>query len=163
MTAIQEQTETVRAIGPSPAEEIREVLGVKLDWKLRSTDTGGHYCVIEIEVPQGAGIPLHSHEAQEAFYVLEGRAEFARMGAQGPEWVPIEKGMMAQIPSYALHGFRNESGSAARLLITCTAGLEPFFREAATPVTGHPPAIEEIQRVLGIAEKHGQRFLPPSH
>ena len=54
-----------------------------------------------------------------------------------------------------------------KLLLTCAAGLGRFFEEASTPLTENQSARanvspEEIQRVLEIAMKHGQRFPAPA-
>lgn len=49
------------------------VLGVELEWKLRSGDTLNQYCVLGATVPPGVGIPPHQHPQQEAFFVLEGQ------------------------------------------------------------------------------------------
>ena len=40
---------------------------------LRSEQSGGHASMIEIVVPaHNAGPPLHTHDFDEAFYILEG-------------------------------------------------------------------------------------------
>ncbi|WP_157628217.1 hypothetical protein [Ensifer sp. BR816] len=55
--------------------------------------------------------------------------------------------------------------AAVRLLITCAQGLEAFFHEAgvanAVGSPSGPPSPEAIERVIGIAIKHGQTFAPP--
>jgi quercetin dioxygenase-like cupin family protein len=44
---------------------------------LRSEETGGHVSVTEIVVPpHSAGPPLHMHDFDEAFYLLEGELIF---------------------------------------------------------------------------------------
>jgi quercetin dioxygenase-like cupin family protein len=44
---------------------------------LRSEETGGHVSVTEIVVPpHSAGPPLHTHDFDEAFYLLEGELIF---------------------------------------------------------------------------------------
>jgi hypothetical protein len=65
------------------------------------------------------------------------------------------------VPSNALHGFLNEGGETATVLIICTRELESFLLEAGTPLSHQrpgPPPPDEILRVLGIAAKHGQQF-----
>ena len=74
---------------------------------------------------------------------------------------------MVNIPPDVIHGFRNESDRDVKLLLTCEAGLGRFFEEAGTPLTENQSARanvsgEEIQRVLEIAKKHGQRFPAPA-
>jgi hypothetical protein len=70
---------------------------------------------------------------------------------------------MVNIPPDAIHGFRNEGDREVKLLLTCQAELGRFFEEASTPLTENDSAranvtLEDIQRVLEIAKKHGQRF-----
>jgi quercetin dioxygenase-like cupin family protein len=44
---------------------------------LRSEETGGRMSVVEIVVPpHNAGPPLHTHDFDEAFYLLEGELIF---------------------------------------------------------------------------------------
>ncbi len=104
-------------------------------------------------VPPGAGIPLHHHAMQETFWVVDGTAEFARVGANGPEWVPISAGDTVHVPGWAFHGFRNGSNSNTRILLTCAAGLESFFRGTGLPVAAGaelpsgPPSSEHIAQI----------------
>lgn len=142
-----------------------DVLGVILEWKLAAAETDGAYCVLEATVPPGVGVPMHQHAEQEAFYVIEGEASFARMGEKGVEWIAATPGDVVRIPGDVMHGFRNAGSAPVRLLITAEGKLAEFFEEAGAPVkpgVAGPPAMEEIQRVMAIAEKHGQRFAPPS-
>ncbi|MGA2647823.1 MAG: hypothetical protein ABSF15_24250 [Candidatus Sulfotelmatobacter sp.] len=55
-----------------------------MEWKLTAEETGGHYCVLETFVPPG--VPPHQHVEKEAFYVVEGTLEVARLGSAGLEW-----------------------------------------------------------------------------
>ena len=48
---------------------------------LRSEETGAQMSVTEILVPPGAGPPLHTHDFDEAYYVLEGEFLF-EVGAE---------------------------------------------------------------------------------
>src|ERR1700733_5165389 len=63
-----------------------EVLGIELEWKLRRNDTVDQYCVLAATMPPGAGVPLHQHPQQEAFFILEGQAEFAVENGAGLTW-----------------------------------------------------------------------------
>ncbi|MGK9165057.1 cupin domain-containing protein [Inquilinus limosus] len=144
-----------------------EVLGILLEAKISEAETGGHYSLFEAVVPPGAGVPLHQHAQQEAFYVLEGQAQFCRIGASGGEWIDVGPGDTVTIPGGVMHGFRNPGSAPVRVLITCAQGLEAFFREAGVPVTAAspvpsgPPSPAAIERVIGIAIMHGQTFAPP--
>lgn len=143
------------------------VLGILCEWKLKPEETGGIYGMIETLVPPGAGVPMHSHAAHEAFHVLEGQAEFERLGLNGPEWLQANPGDLYQIPGDTMHGFRNPGSSPARLLVLFGADLAPFFEEAGVPVDSGakslagPPTPEQIARGLAIMRKHGMRFADP--
>ena len=144
-----------------------EILGIELEWKLRRNDTVNHYCVLAATMPPGVGVPLHQHPQQEAFFILEGRAQFAVENGAPLAWKEVNPGDMVNIPPDAIHGFRNESDREVKLLLTCEAELGKFFEEASTPLAANQTARpnvspEEIQRVLEIARKHGQRFPAPA-
>ena len=152
---------------PGQRNDRIDILGVELEWKLRLEDTDGRYCVLAATVAPGVGVPPHQHPDQEAFFVLEGRPEFALAEGDKLAWKTAAPGDMVRIPVDAAHGFRNESGGVVRLLIMCTAGLGRFFEEAGVPLaegetaaTNLSPAT--IQYVIGIAEKYGQRFPVPA-
>lgn len=140
-----------------------DVLGVTLQWKLRSQDTDGQYCALHATVPPGCMVPPHQHVEQEAFFVLEGTAEFAAMQNGLLHWTPVHAGTMVNIPSDSVHGFRNASETDVRCLITAHPKIENFFLEAAAPIRTRAgaPGMDEIERVLAVARKHGQRFLAP--
>lgn len=140
------------------------VLGVTLEWQLRSQQTNGQYCVLLATVPPQCMVPPHQHVEHEAFFVLEGTAEFASLIDGSLQWKPVSKGGMVNIPSDSVHGFRNVSKTDVTCLITAHPGIENFFVEAASPSqsSATPPTLQEIERVLAVARKHGQRFLPPT-
>jgi quercetin dioxygenase-like cupin family protein len=144
--------------------ETVDVLGIWCEWKTTEDETNHHYSVMEMTVPPGAGVPLHRHAIQETFTVLDGSAEFGRLGKNGEEWLPIAPGEVVNVPNWAYHGFRNSSSSPARIQLTCAAGLEAFFRECgiqAEPGSapgGAPLSKAAIERVAAIAAKHGSFF-----
>jgi quercetin dioxygenase-like cupin family protein len=143
-----------------------DVLGIWCEWKTTEAETNHHYSVMEMTVPPGAGVPLHRHAVQETFTVLDGSAEYGRLGENGEEWLPIAIGDVVNVPNWAYHGFRNASSSPARIQLTCAAGLEAFFRECGIPAppgstpSGARPSEIDIQRVASIAAKHGSFFFP---
>lgn len=137
-----------------------DVLGIELEWKLQRSDTQGRYCVMTATMPPGSGVPPHQHPQQEAFFILDGEAEFAV--GDSLRWQKVHAGDMVNIPHDAVHGFRNVSDRSVSVLLTCEGDLGNFFEEAGTPLadneTPTQPTPEAIGRVLDIAKKHGQRF-----
>src|ERR1700719_1384628 len=105
---------------------------------LTGKDTAGRYCLIDMLVPAGGGPPLHRHDFEEMFTVLEGEIEITFRGAKSV----LRAGETANIPANAQHHFHNVSGQPARLLCLCSpAGMEEFFMAVGIPlVTRTTPA-----------------------
>jgi quercetin dioxygenase-like cupin family protein len=117
---------------------------------LRSEQSGGEVAVIETGPGPGVGPPLHHHDFDEAFYVIEGeltfqvRDELHRVGAGG----------LAFAPRGVPHTFANLSDAPARQLIVCTpAGFERYFARMAAERQGtNPPewAMQPIPEVTRV-------------
>jgi quercetin dioxygenase-like cupin family protein len=104
---------------------------------VRSEETGGHVSVTEIEVPpHTAGPPLHTHDFDEAFYVLEGELIFQVEDAlvtKGP-------GELSFAPRNVAHALANHSDAPARYVLVCTpAGFERHWARVAAESAGVEP------------------------
>lgn len=104
---------------------------------LRSEESGGVVSVVETVAPAGfAGPPLHLHDFDEAFYVLEGELTFQledRLITAGP-------GELAFAPRNVPHTYANLSGAPARVMIVCTpAGFERYFARMEAERAGVDP------------------------
>jgi quercetin dioxygenase-like cupin family protein len=141
-----------------------EILGVELEWRLTDSETDNKYCVLEATIPPGVVVPPHRHPDQESFFVLEGAPEFASEHPNGLEWCFSTPGEMINIPSMALHAFRNPTHSDVRVLITCTPNLGRYFEEAGLPFQRESPyrmtvpSTEQVERVLEIGERFGHIY-----
>ena len=104
---------------------------------LRSEQSGGHVSVMENIVRAGsAGPPLHMHDFDEAFYMLEGELVFQIDG----ERFTRRAGEFAFAPRNVAHALANHSEADARYLLVCTpAGLERHFARAAAASQGVEP------------------------
>ena len=115
-------------------------------------DTAGKYTLIDMYVPPGGGPPPHRHDFEEMFTVLEGEVELSFRGEQ----LVARAGETVNVPANAPHGFRNASGTAARLLCMCTPpGQEEFFIAVGTPVrsrTEAPPSLDKDAQAAFIAK-----------
>lgn len=102
-------------------------------------ETNGRYCLIEMLVPDGGGPPLHRHDFEEMFSLLEGELDFTFRGKSQT----VRAGSTVNVPANAPHAFKNVSGGTARMLCMCTpAGQEEFFATVGFPVesrTSQPP------------------------
>jgi quercetin dioxygenase-like cupin family protein len=103
---------------------------------LRGEETDGHLAVVEIT--GGGRPPLHRHDFDEAFYVLDGELTFQL----GEERFVRGAGELAFAPRGVPHTYANLSGAQAHALIVITpAGFERYFaRLAAERSGGEPPA-----------------------
>ena len=124
---------------------------------VRSEQSSGRVGVIESLMPPGAGgPPLHKHDFDEAFYVIDGELTFKLDG----ELVTVGAGELAFAPGGEPHTFTNRSDAPARFLIVCTpAGFErEFARRAARKDGVDPPdwALGEIPPVTRVGPRIGE-------
>jgi mannose-6-phosphate isomerase-like protein (cupin superfamily) len=93
--------------------------------------TNGHFGLFRWDMSaQAGGATPHYHRTfTESFYVLAGSVRLF----DGAAWVPATAGDFLFAPERGIHGFRNESGQPASLLILFTPGSprEAYFRELA--------------------------------
>ena len=135
---------------------------------LGGEETNNALGVIDMLVPPNAGPVPHSHPTiQESFFVIEGELTFR---TETQTYV-AKKGAFIEIPfGGAIHNFKNETDSIARLLCLVTpSGLEKMFRELGTPVAvGElkpmtPPSPEQLQRIKEATIKYQQEVFPPDY
>jgi quercetin dioxygenase-like cupin family protein len=130
-----------------------------------AADTGDAFSLFEGRVAPRQGPPLHRHQDDEAFLVLEGAFDFQVGEAQrhlGP-------GGFAFVSKQTLHTFRNSSAEhEGRLLImTLPAGAhERFFAEIgepeadpSAPFSTQPPDFEQL---VTAGKRYGFEILLPS-
>ncbi len=118
---------------------------------LRSEDTGGHVSVTEIVVPpHSAGPPLHTHDFDETFYMLEGKLIFQVQDAL----VTKGAGELSFAARNVAHTLANHSDAAARYLLVCTpAGFERHWARIAADAAGVDPpewALQPIPEVTVV-------------
>jgi quercetin dioxygenase-like cupin family protein len=115
---------------------------------LRSEETGGHVSVTEIVVPpHNAGPPLHKHDFDEAFYLLEGELMFQVEDAL----VTKGAGELSFAPRNAAHTLGNHSDAPARYLLICTpAGFERHWARIAAEEAGIEPPQWALQPIPEI-------------
>ena len=138
------------------------VLGTTLRLLAGGADTGDTFALLEVTVPPGATVPMHSHPQAEAFYVLDGELEFGRQSGEAVSVSRVAAGQCVHVPREARHSFRNAGPGDVRVLVACEAGLVAFFEDAGRePATDGPPTREQIDRVVAIMQRHGQRLFGP--
>ena len=118
---------------------------------LRSEEPDGEVSLTEIVVPpHTAGPPLHTHDFDEAFYMLEGELIFQ------VDEVLVTKGAgeLAFAPRNVAHALANHGDAPARYLLVCTpAGFERHWARMAAEAAGvEPPqwALDPIPEVTVV-------------
>ena len=124
---------------------------LRTDILLRSEETGGRMSVVEIVVPPDtAGPPLHTHDFDEAFYVLEGELIFQVEDAL----VTKGAGELSFAPRNVPHALANHSDAPARYALVCTpAGFERHWARVAAEAAGITPpqwALQPIPEVTVV-------------
>ena len=112
---------------------------------LRSEETDGQVSLIENVVPpHSAGPPLHRHDFDEAFYLLEGELIFQVGDVLATKGV----GELAFAPRNVAHALANHSDASARYLLVCTpAGFERHFARIAAEAAGVAPPLWALQAI----------------
>src|ERR671936_2602556 len=113
------------------------VQNLRTNVRLRSEKTGGHVSVTEIVVPpHSAGPPLHTHDFDEAFYMLEGELIFQVEDALETKGA----GELSFAPRNVRHALANYSTATARYLLLCApAGFERHWARMAAEQAGVEP------------------------
>jgi quercetin dioxygenase-like cupin family protein len=119
--------------------------------------TSGEISVIENRVPAGwPGPPLHTHDFDETFYVLEGELTFQVEDAL----VTRSPGEVAFAQRGVAHTLANLSAAPARYVLICNpAGFERHFaRLAAEAADVEPPgwALQPIPEVTRVGPRIGE-------
>jgi len=125
---------------------------------LRSEQSGEHIAVMDNIVGAGfPGPPLHHHDFDETFYVLEGELTFQL----GKEIFTRPQGGLAFAPRGAHHTLANQSGAEARYVLVCTpGGFERRFDLMAAEQTGvepPPEARKPIPETIFVGPRIGER------
>jgi mannose-6-phosphate isomerase-like protein (cupin superfamily) len=128
---------------------------------LSGQDTGGAYCLLEVSLAPGMGVPRHTHTREdESYFVLAGELEIV----VGGKTFILKPGDSLVAPRGIHHQLRN-SGDVENhyLLIFWPSGFEGFLEATAVPAADNavaptePPAAV-IRNVHELAGEYGILF-----
>ncbi len=136
-------------LGPGDGSRLT-ALGSTYTTKADGVLSRGAYWLVEEEF-WGESTPLHTHVgAEEAFYVLSGRAA---VWVDGDETV-AGPGTFLLVPRGTPHGLRRLSDEAVRMVtLVSPAGLERFFE--AVVQQGEEELLADPERLVALAAEHG--------
>jgi quercetin dioxygenase-like cupin family protein len=134
--------------------------GTRLQIHADSSDTRGHFALLEFAGGPGGEPPLHVHRYEdELFYVLEGELRVFR----GCEEIILRSGESALLPRNIPHTFKIVSSHARGLVYITPGGFEGYFRELGTAVETFASQREAPRRtpaeMMQVAERYGVAFL----
>ena len=110
---------------------------------LAGADTGGAFCLLEVSLAPGIGVPRHTHTREdETYYVVSGELEVI----VGEEVFVLKAGDTLMAPRDIPHELRN-SGSTTNhyLLVFSPSGFEEFIMATALPAPDNAVAPTERQ------------------
>ncbi len=108
-----------------------------------SSTNGGFGLYRWVMGPEPSGPDPHFHRSiSESFFVLEGTVRIH----DGTRWIDTEPGDFVHVPQGGIHGFRNESGEPASMLLHFAPGAprEEYFEGLAEFARSGPPGDEEL-------------------
>jgi quercetin dioxygenase-like cupin family protein len=153
------QSETLRK------GQVFEVPATMVTFLAIAADTGGSFSLFEYRVAPQQGIPLHRHNDDEAFLILEGILQFQIED----QYLDLGPGEFAFVPRQSRHRFLNESAEKVGRILAITlpgGNHERFFAEigelktdAAGPFSTKPP---DIEKIMTVGKRYGFEVLPPS-
>ena len=131
--------------------------------RVSSGEGDGRLSVIEMTVPAGAMTPLHVHDEDESYYVLDGEVALY----VGDEVSTLGRGDSFLAPRGVPHTFRPET--ELRMLVVTEGAFERFVRAvgrpaeflAPPPALDAPPSTELLDFVSREAARNGIEILGP--
>ena len=127
--------------------------GTEVQYLATGDTTGGLFGLYKWSMgPGSGGADPHFHRTMaESFYILTGTVQVY----DGHEWVDAEVGDFVHVPAGGIHGFSNESGAPASMLIHFAPGTP---REQYFEGLNHLDELSAEQRT-GFFIEHDNNFL----
>ena len=128
---------------------------------LAGADTGGAYCLLDVSLAPGIGVPRHTHTREdETYYVLSGELKVEA----GDQTFLLRPGDTLFAPRNIPHQLKNTGQAENRyLLVFSPAGFENFIDATAVtapegaPAPTEPPPVA-VQNVMELAASYGIHF-----
>ena len=131
--------------------------GNRVRYLATGASTGGLFGLYRWEMgPEVSGPGPHFHRTMaESFYVLDGTIAIF----DGRTWVPCAAGDWVHVPIGGVHGFRNESGAPASMLIHFAPGAprEGYFEGLARFARDGMPDADELAAFYAAHDNHWVR------
>jgi len=132
-------------VKPNNYEPALSVVGTNVTVLAANEDTKGQEFTFQ-SGGQGMGPPPHSHDWDEAFFVLRGSVEFACDG----NTETCSPGTLVFVPGGTVHAFKYGPDGGAMLEVTGDGSMaSQMFAAVDEEVPPGPPDVDKIIEVLG--------------
>jgi mannose-6-phosphate isomerase-like protein (cupin superfamily) len=157
MSAENAYPTSIIILGPGGGIPVGGSAGTPTTVKLRGADVDGAYSLLEMEVPSGNGNRLHvHHDAEEAFYVLEGELTIRIRDEEHR----VSVGSLILVPRGAPHSFANQGDRVAKaIFIFSPPGTERWFEEMTELRRASPDGRLDWETTKALALKYGTEFI----
>lgn len=150
-----EVTARFRPVDATP--ELLLATGGAAGYLATGATTSGRFGLYRWDMPPtpGGAAPHFHRTISESFFVLSGEVDIY----DGNDWVPARPGDFTYVPEGGLHGFRNESGAPASMLILFAPGAprEAYFEGLAEMAAGRwQPSQDEF---TAFCEEHDNIYV----
>ena len=121
-------------------------------WLVHEDEVGDGFLLFEDTVDPGKRTPLHTHPADETFYLLDGSMLLHIDGVEHE----LRAGGVAVIPRGVPHAFLAQAEGARMLCLHTPGGSEGFYRAASEPaLPGEPAVAVDFDRIRQAAASTG--------
>ncbi len=133
---------------PDQREPALNVVGTEVT-VLASNEATQSYGITLQQGEEGTGPPPHSHDWDEAFYILKGEIHFL---CDGKDYV-CAVGTLVHVPRGTVHGFRYGKGGGQMLEITGAGALAAQMFTAIDREI--PPGPPDVPKLLDVLKRNG--------
>lgn len=152
-----EHAETSAWLRRAEAPADLDTLGGFAHYLAKGVATNGRYGLYRWDMgPQPSGPAPHFHRTMsEAFFILSGEVRLF----DGARWIDAAPGDFCYVPEGGVHAFRNESGSAASMLILFAPGVprEAYFEGLVELFSSGRKVSQE--EYVAFCERHDNYFV----
>ncbi len=147
----------VIVLGPGEGTVVAGSGGTPVVIKVHGDDVaGGGYSFMEMDVAPGPGARPHiHHEADEAFYVVDGELTVVLDGTS----IVAPAGSFVLVPRGLRHTFRNQGTRPAKaVFILSPPGFERFFEELAALRQAAPSGQVDFATMRDLGQRFATEF-----
>lgn len=135
-------------VKPTNYEPALSVVGTNVTVLASNQDTKGQEFTFQSGA-NGMGPPSHSHDWDEAFFVLKGSVEFAFDGKVDM----CTPGTLVFVPGGTIHSFKYGPNGGEMLEVT---GVGSLASQMFTAVNNEvPPGPPEVEKIIEVLSKNG--------